>query len=1332
MKKHLHFNIPFIVRHSYFILLLSAGAISAEPKLPPLALPFQGGESFAPPAKPGDFCQPVESVIFHESFETVASTTQGVVGNGWYGKPGDKLPIVYALPSKLKTPPTALSIEWWMRLDPGNKPPSGTLIHGPGWKVSFAWNETQFGTLHVRFQQAKQGAWIGQVGSDLPLERADGQWHSFVATFDLHTTALYVDGEVVRRNWEGNNADQIGPMADGSNQPERTEIEIGGNRAGPHADFSFHSVAIDELRVSTVALSAWQVRRNFENCRSEKTIFAAPNGSDDAGGEQDKPLSLKAALSRAGPGVRIVLLAGKYNGADFEIAHGGASPLLEACICGLPGDAVALIESENEPGARITGGEFVTLRNLVFVGNEKAALSVDGAAHVTIDACRFAGKGDGIVARNARRFKIQNSIVHVSGTALALDAAECAVKNNTLVGGATGVALSGGSTAPTLLNNIFSGQSKTCLAMQIEHAKGFAGDGNIYDPGADGWAATIGEMNFARENFDGFKKNLYESDPILKKNDKLHAYAPERHSYALHVVFAAPADGDFRLANAAGNPIDAGAEATAQRPVDPPLYDAAGIRRPQGNGVDAGAFESAPPLAFSFKLEWPARTSAAVYSSDGTLVKTLWSARDLPAGANMAFWNGLDDDQKRAPDGNYTFKIAAHHLQYVWEGVIGNTSAALNGPSVHSAFLPIQSMAFTATSGFYVAGYNELGLTQFRFDIKNPQALTAKLGASDYKRAFNLAATDGARVYFVDTNAPGLLVAVDAASGQPTRLSSGKQFGFWNGIEIGGRAGISGLAVQKDGELLFIAHGGEDKIFIYDKRSGAAKGALAVVSPGRIATAANGDLWVCCRIDDKPAVARFNSFDAGSKPGTVINGLEAPAAVGVSPIDDSVLVADGGASQQLKAFDASGKPLWVFGQAGGYDNGPAVTTDKFYFRMTLIAFQPDGSFWVKDEATHRVLHFAPDRKYIDAIMYQPHPFTQTVDPGDPTRAFINWLEFKIDYRLPLTQAGAWKLVNYWGHKLPASAHNNFDDGLYRVVTLDTGTVRRTYGLILGGQYGAKKVVELLPTGLRLTEIPVLEGKIRFEDDGSLNWVERREGVASFMRRDLAPFIPSSNDPRWEAQRVVAQAPAHWSRKESGERWDGGDPVPDDMYFAQWRRLSSPNGPAEDAGNTKNNLIISYNCDRVSAGWHLGGVRERDSQWLWKAAPSGPMDGHGTFDTNVEYAGRSLVVSGREIFFNLHGEFWHNGQANQFFHYLDNGLFIGQFGQPNVGIGSDAQQSRVPGAAGNSFCISVVRVGERLYFYHNDENGHGGSQRWRVDGWNDIQEFNGEVKLSSER
>jgi hypothetical protein len=396
----------------------------------------------------------------------------------------------------------------------------------------------------------------------------------------------------------------------------------------------------------------------------------------------------------------------------------------------------------------------------------------------------------------------------------------------------------------------------------------------------------------------------------------------------------------------------------------------------------------------------------------------------------------------------------------------------------------------------------------------------------------------------------------------------------------------------------------------------------------------------------------------------------------------------------------------------------------------MIAFQLDGTFWVKDEATHRVLHFTPDCKYIDAIMYQPHPFTQTVDPNDPTRAFINWLEFQIDYSKPLTQPGAWKLVNYWGHKLPAWAYNNFDDGLYRVVTLENSTSvkadeqsppqKRTYGFILGGQYGAKKIVELLPSGLRICEAAPLEGKIHLEDDGALSWVDRRDGIASFYRRDLAPFLPGSSDLRWEAPRIVAQAPAHWDRKsEAGERWDGGDPVCADMYFAQWRYLPEAK------------LLVSFDCDRFNTGWHLGAVRERDNQWLWRAAPSGPMDGHGMFDTNVEYAGRSQVVSGRNIFFNLHGEFWHGGQANQFFHYLDNGLFVGQFGQPNVyGVGGDQQQSRVPGGAGNSFCISAVRVGDKLYLYHNDENGHGGSQRWRIDGWNDVQELSGEVKIEN--
>src|SRR5438132_3548451 len=58
-----------------------------------------------------------------------------------------------------------------------------------------------------------------------------------------------------------------------------------------------------------------------------------------------------------------------------------------------------------------------------------------------------------------------------------------------------------------------------------------------------------------------------------------------------------------------------------------------------------------------------------------------------------------------------------------------------------------------------------------------------------------------------------------------------------------------------------------------------------------------------------------------------------------SDLSRTLLVADGGSSQQVKAFENAsatgiGTPLWTFGHAGGYANGPAVSDDKFFFMTT--------------------------------------------------------------------------------------------------------------------------------------------------------------------------------------------------------------------------------------------------------------------------------------------------------------------------------------------------------------------------------------------------------------
>jgi hypothetical protein len=47
-----------------------------------------------------------------------------------------------------------------------------------------------------------------------------------------------------------------------------------------------------------------------------------------------------------------------------------------------------------------------------------------------------------------------------------------------------------------------------------------------------------------------------------------------------------------------------------------------------------------------------------------------------------------------------------------------------------------------------------------------------------------------------------------------------------------------------------------------------------------------------------------------------------------------------------------------------------------------------------------------------------------------------------------------------------------------------------------------------------------------------------------------------------------------------------------------------------------------------------------------------------------------------------------------------------------------------GVAGNAFSPTLVADGERLFVYHNDESVHAGVHRWRLDGWQSVQELRG--------
>jgi hypothetical protein len=128
------------------------------------------------------------------------------------------------------------------------------------------------------------------------------------------------------------------------------------------------------------------------------------------------------------------------------------------------------------------------------------------------------------------------------------------------------------------------------------------------------------------------------------------------------------------------------------------------------------------------------------------------------------------------------------------------------------------------------------------------------------------------------------------------------------------------------------------------------------------------------------------------------------------------------------------------------------------------------------------------------------------------------------------------------------------------------------------------------------------------------------------------------------------------------------------------------------------------------GAHLGAVDVKSGAWLWLSAPTGPLDGRGSFDTNCNYAGSGFTVVDNDIFFFYRGEARRGGQASQIFHYKTDGTFVGQFGTPSFVQGT---LMNAPGAGANAGNISAVKVNGVIYLYTSDEWSHG-VHRWRVE------------------
>jgi hypothetical protein len=657
------------------------------------------------------------------------------------------------------------------------------------------------------------------------------------------------------------------------------------------------------------------------------------------------------------------------------------------------------------------------------------------------------------------------------------------------------------------------------------------------------------------------------------------------------------------------------------------------------------------------------------------------------------------------------------------------------------------SIAIAANEAHYAVGYNEGGVGMHGFRLSNPQ-LDMPVGHPDPFSAWSFVTTDGRTIYWANTGGlskTSFVIASDPSGGKFAPFSSGQRICLQNlsthcyppqdysgvlDVSQDADSAPTGLAVQTHGNVLAVAHGRKGIVRLFNKESGAFLSSFNIPvsadASNQLAISANGDLWV---IAGATAV-RYARLESVPMVAASINGLSHPLAVATDPNnDDIVLIADGGSSQQVKAFDRTGRSLWTYGDAGGNANDPRVSATSlwFYFDSTsersALAVSPDGSFWIVDTCNDRMLHIGRDRSYIEQIAYVPASYSATVDADQPSRIFSNYLEFDVRPGEPLVPGPKvhWTLVRNWLAALPsaartAPARNGGFTGLQTVVTLRN---RRTYALTAVQheqvllelpRLGPARIVKTLtaPNG---ADTPTV-----LYENGDLGYASTRNGLQTVYRQAVAGF-DRGGDPIWESRPHILASVA------------SGADVP--TYKGVFSGATGPRFPI-----TSSNRVVFFDqsiaTDKASpTGHHLGALDVGGTVWVWKASPSGTIEQPGAFptkavDRTVDYGGNMLWAVGRHVVYGYHGEGFTDpvngkiGEANQFMHFYDDGLFVGQFGVPTT----RATINAAAGVAGNSFSNILVggSDGATLLFFHNDESQHAGVHRWTIGNLSSVREL----------
>jgi len=779
-----------------------------------------------------------------------------------------------------------------------------------------------------------------------------------------------------------------------------------------------------------------------------------------------------------------------------------------------------------------------------------------------------------------------------------------------------------------------------------------------------------------------------------------------------------------------------------------------------------------PTAPLSVTFPFPVSSSLGVYvSSTGEKVSKVWDGIEKPAGtlslANA--WDGKDDAgaivELLPSQLEYRLSYRDASKKPVWEGVVGNTSDSFTA-NVWRSLVVMYDLAISPNGKLFATlNYNE-GIAGLMYSPPGTFQAPRAVKPAHQQDAFSKARATDKYLYAAtnnsgwDNNQSCFVVRFDAVTGaqvpwpQGTTLSTSGNAQTYTGVlsarqtanvitQMPGESTeayeqrffdawllnrVTGVAITAS--YIAVAHQGQNVVEVFDITSGALLGTLPTPSPGNVAFATNGDLWVITGTQ----VKRFGYDGANSfTEKLTLSGLTTPIALDAHPNLDVVLVADY-ATHNTKAFNGAGVLQWIHLQAGGYPAlGPAASTDKAWFEIqdqlshgakdrdrygspyTFVKWAPDGTFWILDTAHKRALRYSADRVFLEHIMYLPDQLFIAGDQNDGTCIVSNNMEFKVSLgplkpgdqtKLPAAER-TWEFVRSWNAGLDRSRYGE----LINIATLSNG---RRYGQVPEKTNKGKTMwlCELPADGSPLYVFA--DGEAPNYGDGNYSMDLQGDGVLrgwafnfntkTFRVREQAitGFVTQGKYER------PVRGPITFGSQDINTTFGAGtQPYPNKTQIGQMRAQKLLTGD-----------FVTYKARKEGLpSFHLGVIPAVGTTWKsqfypeYNAASPNPQ---GTYSNENAFGGydgaNSFVVGNRiSVLFNSQNA----GSGCTFDDFDEDGLLGNRYGLQNRFSGFDGTNAPA-GLAGNCVDMYAVRASATSnHVYTVDEAVHAGLHRWRV-------------------